>query len=280
VQQQNSFRWTSAIIRPRRRITTKSAPDARRRSAMSEETFISHLMELRDRLLRSLIAIAIVFVCLFPWASELYDFLALPMMRALPEGSHMIATGVVTPFLIPVKVAVMVAFVIALPYVLYQVWAFVAPGLYLHEKKLVLPLVIASTVLFIVGIAFCYFFVFGVVFKFVNSIAPKSISVAPDIENYLNFVMTLFLAFGVTFEVPVAVIVLVRMGMVSIEQLKSFRPYFIVGSFVIAAVVTPPDVLSQVLLAVPLCVLYEAGIIVARLIGRQAAADSTEQLPP
>jgi sec-independent protein translocase protein TatC len=247
---------------------------------MSEETFISHLMELRDRLLRSLIAIAIVFLCLFPFASQLYDFLALPMMRALPEGAHMIATGVVTPFLIPVKVAMMVAFVIALPYVLYQVWAFVAPGLYLHEKKLVLPLVIASTVLFLIGIAFCYFFVFGVVFKFVNSIAPKSISVAPDIENYLNFVMTLFLAFGVTFEVPVAVIVLVRMGMVSIEQLKSFRPYFIVGSFVIAAVVTPPDVLSQILLALPLCVLYEAGIIVARMIGRHAAEDRTEQLPP
>jgi sec-independent protein translocase protein TatC len=247
---------------------------------MSEETFISHLMELRDRLLRSLIAIAIVFLCLFPFASQLYDFLALPMMRALPEGAHMIATGVVTPFLIPVKVAMMVAFVIALPYVLYQVWAFVAPGLYLHEKKLVLPLVIASTVLFLIGIAFCYFFVFGVVFKFVNSIAPKSISVAPDIENYLNFVMTLFLAFGVTFEVPVAVIVLVRMGMVSIEQLKSFRPYFIVGSFVIAAVVTPPDVLSQILLALPLCVLYEAGIIVARMIGRHAAEDHTEQLPP
>jgi sec-independent protein translocase protein TatC len=247
---------------------------------MSEETFISHLMELRDRLLRSLIAIAIVFLCLFPFASQLYDFLALPMMRALPEGAHMIATGVVTPFLIPVKVAMMVAFVIALPYVLYQVWAFVAPGLYLHEKKLVLPLVIASTVLFLIGIAFCYFFVFGVVFKFVNSIAPKSISVAPDIENYLNFVMTLFLAFGVTFEVPVAVIVLVRMGMVSIEQLKSFRPYFIVGAFVIAAVVTPPDVLSQCLLAVPLVLLYEAGIIVARMIGRPAAEDRTEQLPP
>ncbi|MGE5524985.1 MAG: twin-arginine translocase subunit TatC [Rhodospirillaceae bacterium] len=247
---------------------------------MSEETFISHLMELRDRLLRSLVAVAVVFVCLFPWASELYDFLALPMMRTLPEGSHMIATGVVTPFLIPVKVAMMVAFVIALPYVLYQAWAFIAPGLYLHEKRLVLPLVIASTMLFLLGIAFCYFFVFGVVFKFVNTIAPKSISVAPDIENYLNFVITLFLAFGVTFEVPVAVIVLVRMGIVSIEQLKSFRPYFIVGSFVIAAVVTPPDVLSQVMLAVPLCVLYEAGIAVARFVGRQNAEDRTEQLPP
>ncbi|HEY9447919.1 MAG TPA: twin-arginine translocase subunit TatC [Burkholderiales bacterium] len=248
---------------------------------MGEETFISHLMELRDRLLRSLIAIGLVFVCLFPWASELYDFIAAPMMRALPEGSHMIATGVVTPFLIPVKVAMVVAFLIVLPYVLYQAWAFVAPGLYAHEKRLVMPLVIASTVLFVIGIAFCYFFVFGVVFHFVNTIAPKSISVAPDIENYLNFVMTMFLAFGVTFEVPIAVIVLVRMGMVTIEQLKHTRPYFIVGAFVIAAVVTPPDVVSQMLLALPLCLLYEVGIIVARFVGRPAAVaeDETRQLP-
>ena len=248
---------------------------------MGEETFISHLMELRDRLLRSLIAIGLVFVCLFPWASELYDFIAAPMMRALPEGSHMIATGVVTPFLIPVKVAMVVAFLIVLPYVLYQAWAFVAPGLYAHEKRLVMPLVIASTVLFVIGIAFCYFFVFGVVFHFVNTIAPKSISVAPDIENYLNFVMTMFLAFGVTFEVPIAVIVLVRMGMVTIEQLKHTRPYFIVGAFVIAAVVTPPDVVSQMLLALPLCLLYEAGIFVARFVGRPAAVaeDETRQLP-
>lgn len=233
-----------------------------------EDTFISHLMELRDRLLRSLIAIAIAFACLFPWASDLYDLLAYPMMRALPAGTQMIATGVVTPFLIPVKVAMMVAFVLVLPYVLYQAWAFIAPGLYAHEKRLVLPLVIASTVLFLLGVAFCYFFVFGVVFDFVHKIAPKSISVAPDIENYLTFVLTMFLAFGVTFEVPIVVIVLVRMGLVTIEQLRNARPYFIVGSFVIAAVVTPPDVMSQVLLAVPLCLLYEVGIIVARMMGR------------
>ena len=231
---------------------------------MSEDTFISHLMELRDRLLRSLIAIAIVFVCLFPWASELYDLLAYPMMRTLPEGSKMIATGVITPFLIPVKIAVMVAFLVVLPYVLYQAWAFVAPGLYVHEKKLVLPLVFASTALFVVGIAFCYFFVFGVVFDFVNRIAPKSISVAPDIEQYLNFVLTMFLAFGVTFEVPIVVVLLARMGIVSVEQLKSIRPYFIVGAFVIAAVVTPPDVVSQLLLAIPMCLLYEVGLIAAR----------------
>jgi sec-independent protein translocase protein TatC len=243
---------------------------------VSEDTFISHLVELRDRLLRSIIAIVIVFACLFPWASDLYDLLAAPMMSTLPEGSKMIATGVITPFLIPVKVAAMVAFIIALPYVLYQAWAFVAPGLYSHEKKLVLPLVVASTVLFLLGVAFCYFFVFRVVFNFVNRIAPKSITVAPDIEQYLNFVLTMFIAFGVTFEVPIAVVMLARMGVVSIEQLKSVRPYFIVGAFVIAAVVTPPDVVSQLMLALPMCLLYELGIVAARFFGRRADTDDAD----
>jgi sec-independent protein translocase protein TatC len=236
---------------------------------MTQDTFISHLIELRDRLLRSVVAFVVVLVCLFPWAADLYDLLATPMMRALPQGTKMIATGVVTPFLVPVKVAMMVSFLLVLPYVLYQVWAFVAPGLYTHEKRLTIPLVVASTILFLIGIAFCYFFVFGVVFHFVNSIAPKSITVAPDIENYLNFVLTLFLAFGVAFEVPIAVILLVRMGAITIEQLKSARPYFIVGAFVLAAVVTPPDAVSQILLAAPLCLLYEAGIIVARFVGKR-----------
>ena len=240
---------------------------------MSEDTFISHLMELRDRLLRSLIAIGIVFLCLFPFASELYDVLAYPMMHTLPEGSKMIATGVITPFLIPVKIAAMVAFLVVLPYVLYQAWAFVAPGLYAHEKKLVLPLVIASTVLFVLGIAFCYFFVFGVVFAFVNRIAPASITVAPDIEQYLNFVLTMFLAFGVTFEVPIAVILLARMGVVSLQQLKNIRPYFIVGAFIVAAVVTPPDVVSQLLLAIPMCLLYELGVFAARFFVRPPEDD-------
>ncbi len=246
---------------------------------MTEDTFISHLMELRDRLLRSLLAIGIVFICLFPWASDFYDLLAHPMMRALPEGTKMIATGVVTPFLVPIKVAMMVAFVIVLPYLLYQAWAFVAPGLYAHEKRLVLPLVVASTVLFLIGIAFCYFFVFRVVFQFVNSIAPKSITVAPDIENYLNFVLTMFLAFGVTFEVPVVLIVLVRMGAVSIEQLKHIRPYFIVGAFIVAAIVTPPDVLSQLLLAAPMCLLYELGILAARFVGKRKR-ENEDEYPP
>jgi sec-independent protein translocase protein TatC len=246
---------------------------------MTQDTFISHLMELRDRLLRSIIAIALVFACFFPWASDLYDLLASPMMRALPEGTRMIATGVVAPFLVPVKVAMMVAFVVVLPYVLYQAWAFVAPGLYVHEKRLVLPLVVASTVLFLLGVAFCYFFVFGVVFQFVNKIAPKSITVAPDIENYLNFVLTMFLAFGVTFEVPIAIIVLVRMGALSIEQLKNIRPYFIVGAFVVAAVVTPPDVLSQVLLAAPMCLLYELGLFAARFVAKRKKENDDEYRP-
>ena len=247
---------------------------------MTEDTFISHLIELRDRLLRVVIVVGVVFVCLFPFASELYDLLAYPLMRTLPEGSKMIATGVVAPFLIPVKVAAMMAFALALPYVLYQGWAFVAPGLYAHERRLVVPLVVASTALFFLGVAFCYFFVFGVVFDFVYKIAPKSISVAPDIENYLTFAITMFLAFGVTFEVPIAVLILVRMGAVTIEQLTNIRPYFIVGSFVVAAIVTPPDVLSQLLLAFPMCVLYEVGILAARAFGKAPRRSDDEQKLP
>lgn len=241
------------------------------------ESFLSHLVELRNRLVRALLAVIVVTVCLLPFASSLYDFLASPMMHALPEGTRMIATGVVTPFLVPVKVVLLVALVLTLPYLLYQAWAFVAPGLYQHEKRLVLPLVLASTLLFIVGMAFCYFFVFGVVFKFVYSIAPSSISVAPDIENYFNFAIGMFLAFGVTFEVPIVVIVLARMGIVSVAKLREIRPYVIVGSFVVAAVVTPPDAVSQLLLAIPLCVLYEIGIAVAAVITPRPDQESEYQ---
>jgi sec-independent protein translocase protein TatC len=230
---------------------------------MQSDTFISHLVELRQRLVRALVAVLLVLFAILPWAPELYDFMAHPLMRALPEGTKMIATGVIAPFLVPLKVAGVVAFVVALPYVLYQAWAFVAPGLYAHEKKLVLPLVIASTVLFLMGIAFCYFFVFGVVFEFVYTIAPKSISVAPDIENYMSFALSMFIAFGVTFEVPVVVIVLVRSGVVTVEKLKEIRPYVIVGAFVVGAIFTPPDVVSQFMLAIPLWVLYEIGVFIA-----------------
>jgi sec-independent protein translocase protein TatC len=232
-------------------------------SEEGSESFISHLVELRDRLLRAIFAVLAVFLCLFPWAKDLYSLLARPLLAVLPHGGQMIATDVVGVFLVPMKVAMLVAFVIALPYVLYQAWAFVAPGLYSHERRLVLPLVLASSLLFILGMAFAYFFVFPVVFKFMASIAPEGVAWMTDIEKYLSFVLTTFVAFGVTFEVPVVVIVLVRAGIVSIAKLKEIRPYVIVGAFVIGAVFTPPDVISQMMLAVPLCLLYELGIIVA-----------------
>ncbi len=236
--------------------------------ALTEDTFISHLVELRDRMMRALIAIGVVFVvlCLYPGPSAIYDLLALPLTKELPAGTKMIATGVITPFMVPIKLTMMVAFILSLPVVLYQAWAFVAPGLYAHEKKLVLPLVVTSTVLFLAGIAFCYFLVFGQVFRFIASFAPASITPAPDIEQYLSFVLTMFLAFGVAFEVPVALIVLVRMGVVSIRQLRDFRGYFVVCASIAAAVVTPPDVVSMLALLIPMCLLYEAGIIAASFI--------------
>ncbi|WP_114649934.1 twin-arginine translocase subunit TatC [Pseudothauera hydrothermalis] len=249
-------------------------------SSASQETFISHLVELRDRLLRAVVAVIVVFVCLMPWAGDIYDLLALPMMNTLPEGTSMIATGVVTPFFVPVKVTLMVSFIIALPVVLYQAWAFVAPGLYAHERRMAIPLVLGTTVLFLVGMAFCYFFVFGMVFSFIAEFAPKSIVPAPDIEQYLSFVMTMFLAFGLTFEVPVVVVVLARAGVVSVEKLKEARPYVIVGAFVIAAIVTPPDVISQLLLAVPMCLLYEFGIMLAKMARKPQEAGASDYSPP
>jgi sec-independent protein translocase protein TatC len=242
----------------------------------SEETFLSHLIELRTRLVRSLIAFAIACVPTLYFSSELYDLLAYPLMRSLPEGSRMIATGVITPFLIPMKIAFMAAFVAVIPYILYQAWAFVAPGLYSHEKRLVLPLVVSSTILFVAGMLFCYFIVFGKVFAFISSFAPKSISVAPDIEAYFNFVLGMFLAFGLAFEVPVVVVVLVLAGLVTVEQLREWRGYVIVAIFIVAAVVTPPDVVSQIALALPMCLLYEAGIIVGQMVQKRRAAEAVE----
>jgi sec-independent protein translocase protein TatC len=229
-------------------------------------------VELRDRIMKATVAIVAVFLCMMPWSGQIYDFLAYPMMAALPVGSKMIATGVITPFLIPVKVTLLAAFIVVLPWVLYQAWAFVAPGLYAHEKKLVAPLVISSSVLFVTGVAFCYEFVFKVVFKVITDLAPKSINVSPDIESYFDFVMTMFIAFGLTFEVPIVVVVLVRMGLVSVVKLKQLRPYVIVGAFVVAAVVTPPDAMSMMLLAVPLCLLFEVGLLVAPLFVKMTKA--------
>ena len=246
-------------------------------SQAPEDSFISHLVELRDRLLRSLIAIAVVLgiLCIYPGPGEIYDILAAPLTRALPEGTKMVAIGVITPFMVPLKVTLFGAFLIALPYVLWQAWAFVAPGLYRHEKRLAGPLIASSVLMFFAGMAYCYFVVFGFVFKFIAGFAPASVLVSPDIEEYFSFVMSLFIAFGLTFEVPIVVVLLVRFGIASIDKLKKARPYVIVGAFIVAAIFTPPDVLSQLLLAVPLCILYELGIVIARFVGGPKTAEET-----
>jgi sec-independent protein translocase protein TatC len=249
--------------------------------AGTEAPFVSHLVELRDRLIRAFGAVTVVFIalCVWPGPGGLYDLLASPMTHNLPAGTKLIATNVFSPFLVPLKITLMAAFLVALPVVLYQAWAFVAPGLYMHEKKLVLPLVVSSTLLFFLGIGFCYFFVFGKVFTFIQAFAPKSVSAMPDIEAYLSFVLTMFIAFGAAFEVPIAVVVLARLGVVSIEKLKAFRAYFIVLAFIVAAVLTPPDVVSQLALAIPMVLLYEVGIWAAQIFIRhtQAPAESAEE---
>lgn len=236
----------------------------------AQETFISHLVELRDRLLRIVVGIVLIFVCLFPFAKEIYALLAQPMLSKLPAGGQMIATAVTTPFFVPMKVAMLAAFLLSLPYTLYQVWAFIAPGLYQHEKRLALPLVAVSTLLFLTGMAFAYFLVFPVVFGFIVGTAPPGVAVMTDIGNYLDFVMTLFLAFGIAFEVPVAVVLLTRIGVVRVATLREVRAYVVVGAFVLGAIFTPPDVVSQIMLAVPLWLLYEAGILVSAWLERPA----------
>ena len=242
--------------------------------AGTEAPFVSHLIELRDRLIRALIAVVAgcVVLAIWPGPAGLYDWLAQPLVAHLPQGTKLIATNVISPILVPLKILLMGGFLLALPVVLYQVWAFVAPGLYSHEKRLVLPLVITSTVLFFIGVAFCYFIVIPAMSQFIQAFAPSAIAAAPDIEQYFGFVLTLFLVFGIAFEVPVAVIVLARIGVVTIEQLKKFRGYFIVAAFIVAAVVTPPDVISQLSLAVPMCILYEVGIVAAQFFIRHTRA--------
>jgi sec-independent protein translocase protein TatC len=246
--------------------------------AGTEAPFVSHLVELRDRMIRALIAIVVGFAILaiYPGPAGMYDLLAAPLVAHLPEGATLIATNVISPVLVPLKITLAAGFMLALPVVLYQLWAFVAPGLYTHEKKMVLPLVVSSTLLFVLGVAFCYFAVIPGMSKFIQAFAPASITAAPDIEQYFGFVLTLFIVFGISFEVPIAVVVLVRMGVVKVEQLRAWRGYFVVGAFVIAAIVTPPDVISQLALAIPMCLLYEAGIIAAQLFVKHTQAPDSE----
>ena len=238
-----------------------------------EQGFLSHLIELRQRLVRSAFAVLIVFLPMSFFMKQIFDLLSRPLMVALPAGTKLLATGVTTPFMVPLKLTLFVSFLVALPFVLWQAWAFVAPGLYKHEKRLAGPIVISSVVMFMAGIAYCYFVVFGIVFKFIAGFAPESVNVAPDIEAYFSFVLGMFLAFGLTFEVPIAVVLLARFGIASTARLKQVRPYVIVGAFILAAIFTPPDVLSQLLLALPLCLLYEVGVLCARFVERPAATE-------
>ncbi len=241
-----------------------------------EQSFLSHLVELRQRLVRSAVAVVLVFLALSPFMRDIFAILSAPLMSVLPQGTKLIATGVITPFMVPLKVTLFVSFLIALPYVLYQAWAFVAPGLYQHEKRLAAPIIATSVAMFGLGMAYCYYVVFGLVFRFIAGFAPDSVNVAPDIDAYFNFVLGLFLAFGLTFEVPVVVVLLARFGIADVERLKAARPYVIVGAFIVAAIFTPPDVISQLLLAVPLCLLYEVGIQLSRFVGRRAEAEAAD----
>ncbi len=250
----------------------------------AEQGFLSHLVELRSRLVRAAASVIVVFLALWPFMRHIFDFVSRPMISALPQGSKLLATGVITPFLVPLKVTLFTAFCLASPYVLYQAWAFIAPGLYQHEKRLALPVIVSSVVMFFAGMAYCYFVVFGVIFRFIAGFAPENVNVSPDIEQYFDFVLRMFIAFGLAFEVPIIVMLLVRMGVVSVARLRQVRPYMIVGAFVVAAIVTPPDVLSQLLLAVPLWLLFELGVLLGSIVGNgradQEAPPEPEPPPP
>ena len=243
-----------------------------------QETFISHLVELRERIVKAGAGVLLIFLGLVYWAPDIFNLFSRPLIQALPKNGHMIVTDVTGSFFVPMKVTLLAAFLIALPWVLYQIWRFVAPGLYSHEKRMIMPLVVSSYVLFLCGVAFAYFLVFPTVFKVMAHYnAPLGAEMSTDIDKYLSFAMTTFLAFGITFEVPVVVMALVRFGIVSLEKLRQVRPYVVVGAFVVAAIVTPPDVMSQLLLAVPLWLLYELGLILAAIFLRKtAAAPDTE----
>ena len=246
-----------------------------------EQPFVSHLIELRDRLLRIVLAILILFLALFGFANDIYHYIASPLMELLPEGQSMVATGVISPFLTPFKLTLVLSFYLAIPYILYQIWGFIAPGLYKHERRLVLPLAASSTVLFYVGMAFAYYVVFPLIFAFLTTTAPEGVEVMPDMKDYLDFVLKLFFAFGVAFEVPIATILLCWMGTTTPDSLREKRPYVIVGAFVIGMLLTPPDMISQTLLAIPMWLLFEAGILFAPFFmpKEQEESDAPEPTP-
>jgi len=243
----------------------------------TEQGFLSHLIELRSRIVRAAASVILVFLALSPFMRDIFDLVSRPMIAALPPGGTLLATGVITPFLVPLKVTLFTAFCLASPYVLYQAWAFIAPGLYQHEKRLAMPVIVSSVFMFFLGMAYCYFVVFRVIFRFIANFAPEHVLVSPDIDIYWGLVLRFFIAFGLAFEVPIVVMLLVRMGMVSLERLRSLRRYMIVGAFVIAAVVTPPDAVSQLLLAVPLCLLYELGLVLGRLVRQRPDDEAPAQ---
>ncbi|MGI2853196.1 twin-arginine translocase subunit TatC [Shewanella algae] len=240
-----------------------------------QQPLISHLLELRNKLLRAIASVLIVFIALVYWANDIYHYMAIPLMQSLPDTGSMIATDVAAPFFAPFKLTLVLSFFIAVPYVLYQIWSFVAPGLYKHEKRLVIPLLVSSTLLFYLGIAFAYYVVFPVVFGFFTSVAPEGVQVATDISSYLSFILKLFFAFGLAFEIPVAVILLCWAGVTTPEDLRAKRPYIVVGAFVVGMMLTPPDVISQTMLAVPMLLLFEGGLLAARFYSK--ASDESDE---
>ncbi|ABI70332.1 twin-arginine translocase subunit TatC [Shewanella frigidimarina] len=242
-----------------------------------QQPLISHLLELRNKLLRAIGSVLLVFITIVYWANDIYHYIALPLMRSLPETGSMIATDVAAPFFAPFKLTLVLAFFIAIPYVLYQVWSFVAPGLYKHEKRLVVPLLASSTLLFYLGIAFAYYIVFPVVFGFFTSVVPDGVQVATDISSYLSFILKLFFAFGLAFEIPVAVVLLCWAGVTTPDELRQKRPYIVVGAFVVGMVLTPPDIISQTMLAVPMLLLFEGGLIAARFYSKKEDEPENEQ---
>ncbi|MEO1941247.1 MAG: twin-arginine translocase subunit TatC [Candidatus Thioglobus sp.] len=237
-------------------------------------TFVQHLVELRDILLRSVIAILVIFISLFPFANEVYSFIAAPIINVLPQGSNLIAIGVISPFLTPLKMALIMAVYLAMPYLLYQVWKFIAPALYKHERQMIVPLVVSSTILFYAGLLFSFYIVFPVIFGFLSSIGPSIVDFTPDIQYYLDFVLKVSFAFGIAFEVPIATILLIMFGVTTIEKLKKNRPYIVIGAFVVGMLLTPPDIISQTLIAIPMWLLFEAGLIFAPLFTRKEKEDT------